>query len=447
METINVIQVKDVHKKFKLYFDRGQSLKEKILFKNRNKYEDRWALKGISFNVQKGEAIGLIGENGCGKSTMLKMITKIMYPDKGEISVRGRISSLIELGAGFHPDMSGRENIYTNAAIFGLTKKEIDDRVEKIIEFSELEQFIDNPVRTYSSGMYMRLAFSVAINVNADVLLIDEILAVGDASFQAKCFKKIMELKENGITIVIVSHDKSSIEKICDRAIWIENGVIRDQGKPYEIFPEYMDSIMNKDHMTITEEKFEDIQDTIDKLDCNEEENNVKDIDIQPESVIEVQEELELDNIKDKVDLTTKRFGNKDITIQDIKMFELKEKSEEKYRFNPDSKVKISIDYIRCNNEIEDSIIGFRFFEKDGTDCYGSNTYIDSNIKVSLKDSGTISIIFEPIQLLTGEYYVDIAFHDEFGKTFDHILRAKFFEIINIRSEVGVVHLNHRYEY
>lgn len=431
MEEENVIQVKDVHKKFKLYFDKGQSFKEKILFKNRNRYEERWALKGISFNVKKGEAIGLIGENGCGKSTMLKMITKIMYPNEGSIDVKGRISSLIELGAGFHPDMSGRENIYTNASIFGLTRKEIEERIESIIDFSELQQFIDNPVRTYSSGMYMRLAFSVAINVDADVLLIDEILAVGDASFQAKCFKKIMELKDKGITIVIVSHDRNSIEKICDKVIWIEKGKIRNQGKPYEIFPEYLDSIMNKDHMTITEETYTN-KEQINIVDCKQ---------------IKFEENYK-EEIEEKIDFNTKRFGNKDILIESIKIFEINETiEEEKYRFSSNSNIKISIDYIRKNIDISSSIVGFRFFRSDGTDCYGSNSYIDSNNKILLKNEGRIEIYFEPIQLLTGEYYIDIAFHDEFGKTFDHILRAKFFEVVSTKPEVGLVHLNHKYKY
>ena len=160
----------------------------------------------MSFDIKKGEAVGLIGKNGCGKSTTLKLLNRIMYPTSGTIRVNGRVSSLIELGAGFHPDMSGRENIYTNASIFGLTKKQIDEKLDDIIEFSELGEAVDNPVRTYSSGMYMRLAFSVAINVEADVLLIDEILAVGDVSFQKKCFEKLREIKYSGTTIVIVSH-------------------------------------------------------------------------------------------------------------------------------------------------------------------------------------------------------------------------------------------------
>ena len=194
MDKENAIEVKNITKDFKVYYDKGSELKEKMLFWKRNKYEKRHVLKGISFTVKKGEAIGLVGKNGCGKSTTLKMLTKIIYPDTGSIEMHGRVSSLIELGAGFHPDMSGRENIYTNASIFGLTKKEIDARLDDIIAFSELEDYIDNPVRTYSSGMYMRLAFAVAINVDADILLIDEILAVGDDNYHAKCFNKLREI-------------------------------------------------------------------------------------------------------------------------------------------------------------------------------------------------------------------------------------------------------------
>lgn len=241
MNPENSIEVSNVKKSFKVFFDKSNLLKERVLFWNRNKYDRRDVLKGISFNVKKGEAIGLIGHNGCGKSTTLKLLTKIMYPDSGSIEMKGRVSALIELGAGFHPDMSGRENIYTNAAIFGLTKKEIDKKVNDIIEFSELQEFIDNPVRTYSSGMYMRLAFAIAIDVDADILLIDEILAVGDASFQKKCFDRLKEIKAEGTTIVIVSHSLGQIEEICERSIWIDKGMIRAEGNPKNVHAQYLD--------------------------------------------------------------------------------------------------------------------------------------------------------------------------------------------------------------
>ena len=174
------ICVKDVYKSFNVYLDKANTIKEKLLFLSRNRKEKREVLKGINLNIKKGEAVALIGTNGSGKSTLLKLMTKILYPNSGTIEINGKLTSLLELGAGFHPDFSGRENIYFNASIFGLTKKEIDEKLNDIIEFSELENFIDNPIRTYSSGMYMRLAFSVAINVNADILLVDEILSVGD---------------------------------------------------------------------------------------------------------------------------------------------------------------------------------------------------------------------------------------------------------------------------
>ena len=209
------IEVKDVSKSLTVYYDRANSFKERILYLGRNKKkEKREILKDINLTIKKGEVVGLIGINGSGKSTLLKLMTKIIYPDKGTIKTYGKLTSLLELGAGFHPDFSGRENIYFNASIFGLTKSEIDQRVEKVIEFSELGEFIDNPVRTYSSGMYMRLAFSVAINVDADILLIDEILSVGDEHFQTKCFDKLHELKAQGKTIVFVTHSLRSCRNI-----------------------------------------------------------------------------------------------------------------------------------------------------------------------------------------------------------------------------------------
>lgn len=257
MKDINepVITVDHVYKSFKVYFDKGYSLKEKLLFWKRNRHENREILNDISFTVKKGESIGLIGRNGCGKSTMLKMLTRIYYPNKGKIKVNGRVSSLIELGAGFHPDMTGRENIYINASIFGLSKKEIDKRLESIIDFSEIRDFIDNPVRTYSSGMYMRLAFSVAISVDADILLIDEILAVGDANFQAKCFNKLKELKSQGITIVLVSHSMQSILDFCDRCIWIEKGKIIGDGFSLPISESYISYMKEeRNYQTLNEQ-------------------------------------------------------------------------------------------------------------------------------------------------------------------------------------------------
>ena len=237
------IKVNHVSKRFKLYYDKAHTLKEKLLFfskKNKDKNHILEVLKDINLEIKKGESVALIGTNGSGKSTLLKLMTKIIYPNKGKITTNGKLTSLLELGAGFHDDFTGRENIYFNASIFGLTRQEINSKLEEIIEFSELRDFIDNPVRTYSSGMYMRLAFSVAINVQADILLIDEILAVGDKHFQDKCFAKLKELKDSGKTIVIVTHNMDQVKRFCDRAVWLYKGEIRQDGKVDDVLKEYL---------------------------------------------------------------------------------------------------------------------------------------------------------------------------------------------------------------
>lgn len=235
-----VIKVDSMTKSFRLFYDKPTTLKERLVFWNHKKAEHRVVLNNINLEINKGETIALIGVNGSGKSTLLKLMTKIIYPTSGSVETKGKLTSLLELGAGFHPDFTGRENIYFNASIFGLTKKEIDSRIDDIIEFSELEEFIDNPVRTYSSGQYMRLAFSIAINVDAEILLIDEILAVGDAHFQDKCFNKLEELAKSDKTIVIVSHNLNSIRKLCNRGIWIHEGKICADGNINQVCDEYI---------------------------------------------------------------------------------------------------------------------------------------------------------------------------------------------------------------
>ena len=237
----NAIVVSNMTKSFKVFYDKPRTLKERIVFWNRKTNEVRTVLKDINLTIKKGETVALIGTNGSGKSTLLKLMTKIIYPTKGEVKTYGKLTSLLELGAGFHPDFTGRENIYFNASIFGLSKEEIERRIDNIIAFSELEEFIDNPVRTYSSGQYMRLAFSIAINVDAEILLIDEILAVGDQHFQEKCFDKLMQLKNSDKTIVIVSHTMDTIRQLCNRAIWIYDGQVRMDGDTNDVVDAYLE--------------------------------------------------------------------------------------------------------------------------------------------------------------------------------------------------------------
>ena len=247
MDSRNAIEVRNMSKYFKVEYDKANTLKDKLLHWNRHNVERHQVLNNINLNIRKGETVALIGTNGSGKSTLLKLMTKIIFPNTGSITTNGKLTSLLELGAGFHQDFTGRENIYFNASIFGLTRKDIEARIDDIIEFSELGTFIDNPVRTYSSGMYMRLAFSVAINVDADILLIDEILAVGDQHFQDKCYRKLEELKNSGKTIVIVTHSLDVVKKLCHRAIWIYKGKVRLDGDPVYVIDEYLDQVA-KDH-------------------------------------------------------------------------------------------------------------------------------------------------------------------------------------------------------
>lgn len=401
-----VIEVKDVTKSFKVYYDKGKELKEKLLFWKRNRYENRVVLDHVSFNIRRGEAIGLVGKNGCGKSTTLKLLTRIMYPDSGEIVMKGRVSSLIELGAGFHPDMTGRENIYTNASIFGLSRKEIDARLNDIIEFSELGQYIDNPVRTYSSGMYMRLAFSVAINVDADILLVDEILAVGDANFQTKCFNKIREIKGQGTTIVIVSHSLGQIEQICDRSIWIKEGKIQMEGDPKSVHLEYLD-YMNNERMD------------------EEERARVK------------QQRLESGLDEEN------RFGTGNVRCANIKL--LDDDGKEQGMFKAGGSMTVKFDY-HVNKPVENAIIGVKINRIDGVYAYGTDTRIDKYDLFNIKKDGTVSIRFTDIPLIKGQYYLDISIEYAEGLPEDYIKKAAKFEIVSNIEDMGIAVVPHKWD-
>lgn len=232
------IEFKNVSKRYKM--GRKLLLKEAFLDVFRpNPTVWFWVLKDVTFSVRKGESLGIIGPNGSGKSTLLKLISKFVFPDKGKIMVNGRVSPLIELGAGFHPELTGKENIFLNGVILGLTKKEIEERYEQIVDFAEVNDFIDTPVKHYSSGMYMRLGFSIAIHVNPDILLVDELLAVGDINFQKKCIRKMEEFKSRGTTIILISHDLDAIKAFCDRVIYLEKGRILSIGEPEKVISDF----------------------------------------------------------------------------------------------------------------------------------------------------------------------------------------------------------------
>lgn len=406
MKPENAIEVTNITKKFKVYHDKGHMLKEKALHWNRNKYEKRQVLNGISFEVKKGEAIGLIGHNGCGKSTTLKMLARILYPDSGTIEMNGRVSSLLELGAGFHPDLSGRENIYINASIFGLTKSEIDNRINEIIEFSELEEFMDNPVRTYSSGMYMRLAFSVAINVDADILLIDEILGVGDLNFQTKCFNKLMEVKGAGTTLVLVSHSTAQIESICDRSIWIHDGSIKEEGNPIDVHRNYINYMCSLRNHSSENENIGENDKNDSSTDC-ESNGTVKAVEVRKVSL------LDSDNLIKKV-------------------------------FFVGEKINLSLE-LYSNVLIKDYYIEVNLVRADGLFCYGISSAVDKIVCDEWQGEKRISICFPRMNLLKGKYHFDLHVANADGSSIVFEGNIAEFEIETTQSDRGLVYLDHEW--
>lgn len=387
----NVIEVCNVGKTFKVYFDKGSMLKEKVIFAKRNRYENREILKGISFSIPRGQAVGFIGKNGCGKSTTLKLLSRILKPNTGSLSINGRVSSLIELGAGFHPDMSGRENIYINATIFGLKKEEIDRRVDDIIEFSELAEFIENPVRTYSSGMYMRLAFSIAINVNADVLLIDEILAVGDVSFQKKCFQKLIDIKTEGVTIAIVSHSMEQLYNICDRLIWLEDGFIREDGEPRVVGMHYLDSMEDERVKRLSDESKKNFKDE------------------KRRSILALAKNVHPD---------AKRNGTQEVYFTKITLED--ENGEECQFFNTGDQAVLKIQY-RANNEGIKVNFNMDFVNEEWQYCYGSCFAKPGDELPILKKEGEVQFRIDKLMLLPGKYYLDIGINGEHGDLYDNV--------------------------
>jgi len=238
---VSVIEVNDVWKKYRRPHVKTSSLKEAVLaiLRGQQGYDEFWALQGVSFEVQQGEAIGLVGPNGSGKSTMLGMLARVLKPTRGSMSVKGRVCPLLELGTGFHPELSGRENVFLNSSLLGLSRRETQQRYDSIVDFAELGEFMDSPVKTYSTGMVIRLGFSVAVHMDPDVLLIDEVLGVGDEHFQHRSFGRLLEFKEEGRTIFVVSHNLESVRILCERAIWLDRGkIVKDEGSE-EVITKY----------------------------------------------------------------------------------------------------------------------------------------------------------------------------------------------------------------
>jgi ABC-type polysaccharide/polyol phosphate transport system ATPase subunit len=381
---MNAVEIKDICKKFKVYHNRESHLKYAVLNilkgKKARLSSEFWALKDINIEIEKGKTIGFIGRNGSGKSTLLKLMSQILYPDRGTIETHGKISTLIELGAGFHPELTGRENVYINASILGLSRTGVNQKFKEIVHFSGLESFIDNPVKTYSSGMYVRLGFSVAINIDPDILLVDEVLAVGDESFQKKCIKKIHELKKAEKTIVFVSHDLASVEELCDEVFLLHNGRLIKQGKPIDVISEYHRLLMGGSDLQVREE--ENIQDTA------------------------------------MVSNGKNRWGSKEVEITGVNF--LDKNGKETDFITTGEAFRVRINY-HAHSKIEQPVFGIAIYSDSGIHITGPNTKKEGFVIESIEGKGFVQYEVDSLPLMPGTYLFSAAIYDLSGRhPYDH---------------------------
>ena len=371
------IEITGLNKKFKSYRHKESQLKYALLNLLKGKRSrlsaQFWALKDVNMSIPKGKTVGFIGRNGSGKSTLLKLISRILYPDGGSIKANGKISTLIELGSGFHPELTGRENVYINASILGFSREQVKEKFADIVSFSGLEDFIDNPVKTYSSGMYVRLGFSVAINIDPDILLVDEVLAVGDELFQKKCIRKINELKELGKTIVFVSHDLSSVEELCDHVYLLHNGRLVKEGKPVDVISQYHRLLIGSSELNVREEFSQSVQ-------ANEE-------------------------ISDGAN----RWGTKEIEITGVKLID--KEGNENNGFITGESLGIRIEF-NAKTRIEKPVFGVAFYNETGIHISGPNTKNQEYMVEWVEGSGVMEYQIDWLPLLQGTYLLTVAIYD-----------------------------------
>jgi len=392
-------------------------------------HEERFnvALKDVSLNVKPGVTAGIIGLNASGKSTLLRVIAGITKPTSGSVTVNGKISTLLEIGAGFHPEISGRENVYINGAILGLSKAQIREQFDEIVKFAELEKFIDYPVKTYSSGMFMRLGFSVAVNVDPDILLIDEVLAVGDAVFAQKCYDKIYDYKRRGKTIIIVSHDLGAIRRLCDEVAWLHHGELMEYGATSRVVGKYMQEV--------TESELERYAREHDEIAESMASVGAKAVEREPKLPYKAASPL-------KQVEPAERWGSREIEITSVVM--RNEEGEERYVFNCGDTVFIEIAYV-AHKRIEKPVFGIGIFRTDGTWCYGTNTMIDQVNIESAGGQGKIVMRLDRLALLSASYYLDVAAHAENDRPYDYLNRLFTFAVRSERPEMGVFRPEHEW--
>ena len=371
-------------------------------------------LQDLTLRIPKGSSVGIIGKNGSGKSTFLKLITGIYKPDTGAISVNGRLAALIELGAGFHPDFSGRENLFLGGVMHGLKKKEIEDRFDDIVSFAELEDVIDDPVRTYSSGMFMRLGFSLAVHTNPDILIVDEVLAVGDARFVSKCKDKVEDLRREGKTLILVTHDMDAVERWCDEALWLNDGEVKDRGDPRRVIDSYRQFVEHGEAVDLKKDSEE-----------RETTSSGESYHVQADSV------------------EAARWGSREVSIETIKIVDAT--GAEKLVLHPDEEATIEITF-RINQKTDDLVFGIGINRLDGTVVHGTNTDIE-RVGVSITGTqGSVKYTLKRVGLLDGSYTLDVAAHKKDGYPYDYHKNALKFAVRWPIKQVGIFLPEHEWE-
>lgn len=401
-----MIEVKDVVKTYKLYKKPTDRLKESVFPTKKQYHENFNALNGISFEVNKGDALGILGRNGSGKSTLLKLITGVLSASSGSIKVNGRMSAILELGAGFNPEYTGRENIYLNGLMIGLNRSEIDTKMDGIIEFADIGSFIDQPVKIYSSGMFARLAFAVAINVDPDILIVDEALAVGDVRFQMKCIEKMKELKAGGTTILFVSHATEQVKRFCNRAVWLKDGVIEAIGESSEIVDLYEDYMKynsgdnGESNMKIADSKVDDEIDTDMILPSN------------PDTVASIT----------KVNINETKFKTFD-------------------------QVEVQVEYEIYDKILHGLLLGVALYTPDRQYIFGPNTYLEKIDVPNRHGRHKVKYVIPRLPLLGGTYNIDVGiFNNEGIVCLDYKQEAAGFTVVNKYFSEGLVYMEHNWE-
>lgn len=396
------------------------------------------AIKELTMRVPQGASIGIIGQNGSGKSTLLKLITGIYKPDTGRVSVNGRVAALIELGAGFHPDFTGRENLYLGGVMHGLSRAEIDARFEQIVKFAELEAVIDDPVRTYSSGMFMRLGFSLAVHTEPDVLIIDEVLAVGDAAFVAKCKERISKMRRDGITLLLVSHDLAAVERWCDEALWLHQGEVKDRGNPRRVIDHYREFVERGEET--------ELRDEAQQLDASRQTQASADKGAVKEQTQESSSQGTAANAL--AAQQSERWGSREIEIKSVSLSDGKGQSH--FLFHSEDKLAIEIEYQVNESALvgrDDIVFGICFRRSDGLIVHGSNTDIEKIVVPPPAKNGRVFYEVSRLGLLDGNYALDVAVHKKDGYPYDYQQGLLTFAVRSPFQQIGVCALPHQWRF